>query len=173
MKLEIQDKDFFWLVGILEGEGSFCAATPSSPNCPVISLQMTDKDIVERVSIILNCSVFFIKSKNLKHKDSYCLKVRGSKAVYFMRKFYPFMGIRRKQQITKALASFDENDFNEKYKKLQKFGEKETEEARIKITNGMSIRKAAKELGVDHETLRQRLLGKSKSRRSQWLEISF
>ena len=47
----------FWLAGILEGEGSFLARPPSSPNSPAIRLPMTDVDVVERVAAIFERAV--------------------------------------------------------------------------------------------------------------------
>lgn len=51
----MENNDLHWLAGLLEGEGSFMKPSPSSPNCPIISLQMTDEDIVKRVSLLFNC----------------------------------------------------------------------------------------------------------------------
>ena len=42
--------EFFWLVGLLEGEGSFMPAPPSEPTRPRISIQMTDEDVLSRVA---------------------------------------------------------------------------------------------------------------------------
>lgn len=36
-----------WLAGLLEGEGSFIGATDKYPVC--LSLEMTDRDVVERL----------------------------------------------------------------------------------------------------------------------------
>lgn len=37
-----------WVAGLLEGEGTFLAPPPSSPNQPRLRVQMTDRDIVDR-----------------------------------------------------------------------------------------------------------------------------
>ena len=95
----------FWLAGILEGEGCFLKQTKNTRIC--ISVQMTDEDVVARVANILNSSLMKVKSKNPKHKDSYVTRVYAKNAESVMREIFPLMGIRRKDQIQKALDSIE------------------------------------------------------------------
>jgi hypothetical protein len=44
------DTDFYWLVGLLEGEGSFIAATQTHQE--MIRVEMTDADVVQRVATL-------------------------------------------------------------------------------------------------------------------------
>jgi len=46
----MEDADFYWLCGLLEGEGSFMKGPPSRPQYPVISMCSTDEDVMQRVS---------------------------------------------------------------------------------------------------------------------------
>ena len=47
---------FYWIIGLLEGEGCFQKPTPSSPNQIRIILSMTDEDVVAQAA------AFFKKS---------------------------------------------------------------------------------------------------------------
>jgi len=102
----MKDQDLYWLAGLLEGEGSFCKGPPSSPNSSLISVQMTDEDIIKRVSELFGVSYFYIKSKNVKWKDTYSTRVRGKSAVELMKELRPLMGVRRKGQIDEATKAF-------------------------------------------------------------------
>ena len=53
----ISEPMLYWLAGILEGEGSFMKGVPSNPNSPRIAIQMTDKDVLEKVAAIFKVSV--------------------------------------------------------------------------------------------------------------------
>lgn len=96
----------YWLAGLLEGEGSFMVGPPSKPNLPVISVNMTDKDVVEKVAELFGTKVLPLKKRKQKWKDNYATRVRGKKAVEIMMVLKPLMGTRRQHQIEKALASY-------------------------------------------------------------------
>ena len=67
---------------------------------------MTDEDIIKRVSELFGVSYFYIKSKNVKWKDTYSTRVRGKSAVELMKELRPLMGVRRKGQIDEATKAF-------------------------------------------------------------------
>ncbi len=50
--------EFFWLVGLLEGEGSFMPGPPSEATRPRISIQMTDENVIRRVARIFGKKYF-------------------------------------------------------------------------------------------------------------------
>ena len=82
----MKERDLAWLAGLLEGEGSFLKAPPSNPNCPRISLEMTDKDIVERAAALMEGKA--VKRETLKNplwKSTYRVIIKGSRAVALMR----------------------------------------------------------------------------------------
>lgn len=102
--------DIAWLAGILEGEGSFMLKTKRGFNGTIsISLQMTDKDIVDRCAKILNTKVYgpYI-SKQTKldgssKKETYLLNVFGSNAASWMMTLFSFLGIRRQEKVIELL----------------------------------------------------------------------
>ena len=60
----MKETDLTWLAGLLEGEGSFLKAPPSDPNCPRISLEMTDKDVVERAALLMQGKAVKVNPKS-------------------------------------------------------------------------------------------------------------
>lgn len=104
----MQDRDLYWLAGLLEGEGSFMAGPPSAPNQPRISVQMTDLDVIERVAALFGVSYIHERQgSKAHHATAYTVNVRGTRAMDLMRKLKPFMGDRRQLQIEDALDSYD------------------------------------------------------------------
>jgi hypothetical protein len=90
-----------WLAGILEGEGSFpyqCS--------PGICIGSTDKDIVERVAKYFDRKIRGAYKYKLNKKPVYYTEIWGIKAIEWMKRLYPLMGIRRKQKIKENLKRF-------------------------------------------------------------------
>lgn len=106
-----------WLVGILEGEGSFMKGPPSCPNKPVVSVNMTDEDVISKVSFYFGIKYSKIKTRDVKWKNSYIAKIRGEKALNLMNIIKPYMSIRRQKQIEDAISCFKDNRSNMKTKK--------------------------------------------------------
>jgi hypothetical protein len=99
--------ELHWLAGLLEGEGSFMAGPPSSPRMPIISVNMTDEDVVSRVGRIFGRKVFAYKPRDPRWQQSYQVRVTGGRAVRWMTLLRPLMGMRRQAQIDRALASYE------------------------------------------------------------------
>lgn len=99
-----KDVQLSWLAGLLEGEGSFMFNAPS----PVIALQMTDKDVVQRVAQMLDdaklCGPYTYRGNNVK--QVWACRMQGRDAVPWMAALYPLMGERRKQQIESAIEKW-------------------------------------------------------------------
>src|SRR5256712_8101902 len=93
----------FWLAGILEGEGSFLAGSPSSPTCPAIRLPMTDVDVVERVAAIFERAVVATRARKAHHKRAYVTTIKGAGAARMMMALVPLLSQRRIRQIGRAL----------------------------------------------------------------------
>ena len=127
-------KEFFWLVGLLEGEGSFLKPTPSQPHSPAISVQMTDEDVIQKVSVLLGSKYQTCKPQKSHHKVSFRIMKRGYKAVELMKKLFP-----------RAIYNYSPN------RKLL------TPEVKRKIVktyrNGMVARKVAQKFGIRRETV--------------------
>jgi hypothetical protein len=96
---QIPTLDLYWLAGLLEGEGSFIAGPPSAPRTPALVLTMADRDIVDRAAELLDCAVSMIPARRNGWRDAYCVRVRGPRAVEWMRRLRPLMGHRRQTQI--------------------------------------------------------------------------
>ncbi len=102
-------KNKYWLAGYLEGEGSFIPGPPSSPGQPIISLCTTDEDVIQKIS-----SLFKVKYHRTRKdyylkmgwKATYQIRLTGGRAYHLMLILKPLMGIRRKQQIEKAVNSY-------------------------------------------------------------------
>jgi hypothetical protein len=151
----MDDKDLYWLIGLLEGEGSFMKGSPSAPNSVKVSIQMTDEDVIERVAKLFGRKYQKIYSKNALHKDSYAVRITGTKAVDLMRKILPHMSKRRQEQITKSLESYDEGYRNKAMNLKAKLSDEVIVDAFARLQTE-SLRNIARSLDVCHETLRQR-----------------
>ena len=150
----------YWLAGLLEGEGSFMRGTPSCPNLPVIALQMTDEDIVAKVSQIFG--VKYSKDKPSKRhvenphwKRVYSVRIKGQRAVDIMQEIFPLMGIRRQKQMQNAIESHQI--------KQKRFREGEIEQIlALCQQSNMTQGQIAKDFGIRRETVNRIARGKYK-----------
>jgi hypothetical protein len=101
----VNEFEFAWLAGLLEGEGTFLKPLPSSPYLPIVRLNMTDRDVVERAARLLGSGVCSYTPKNPRHKINWIASVKGARACDLMLQLRPFMGDRRRRQIDEALAA--------------------------------------------------------------------
>ena len=94
--------DLTWLAGLLEGEGTFMAGPPSSPRCPVVRVEMTDRDVVVRVAALIDRTV---SSPNPRkgNKRSYITAIKGRPAIALMLQVAPMLSEARRRQIRRAL----------------------------------------------------------------------
>jgi hypothetical protein len=102
----IDASDLAWLAGLLEGEGSFIAGPPSAPRSPAVQVSMVDGDVVERAAALLGVSVTVVPSRREGWRTAYCARIRGARAVLWMKRLRPLMGVRRQAQIDRAAASY-------------------------------------------------------------------
>jgi hypothetical protein len=146
----MEETDLAWLTGLLEGEGSFLKAPPSAPNCPRISLEMTDQDVVERAALLMRGTV--AKRTNLKSsrwKPTYRIILKGARAVLLMRILYPGMSVRRRIQIDTALESYIERKTGDNTRRLS-----ESQVRQIRSRQDSSISALAREYEVSRPTIR-------------------
>jgi hypothetical protein len=104
------DADFYWLAGLLEGEGSFLTGPPSAPNSLRIALTMTDEDVVARVAALWGVAYHEVRQQRshlMGWKPNYYVHLRGKPAAELMERLLPSMGERRQLQIRRALASYN------------------------------------------------------------------
>ena len=95
---------FYWLAGILEGEGTFMSGPPSRPNAPIVRISMTDRDVVERSAALLNRAVTPLRARQPHYKQPFVTQLRGVEAVDLMLATRPTFGLERAAQIDRVLA---------------------------------------------------------------------
>jgi hypothetical protein len=137
----IKDADLYWLAGLLEGEGSFLAGPPSSPRSPAVQVSMVDRDIVERAAALLGVAVTVVPSRRDGWRTAYGARVRGSRAVLWMRRLHPLMGARRRAQIERAVASHGPDP-------RRRLDDASAVEALAHLANGESVRAVAERFGT-------------------------
>ena len=99
-------RDVVWLAGLLEGEGSFF----SYRNSPTISVNMTDKDVVEKAAALLRSKVYTCNPGSPDRKIPYSATAHGSIAISWMMSLYQFMGERRKINIKDTIDAWKSAD---------------------------------------------------------------
>lgn len=93
-----------WLAGLLEGEGWFGLARK---RCPTISVQMTDKDVVEKAARVMNGKLYRPYEKGT-HRPVYRVQVAGASAIGWMLTLFTFLGERRRQRIKDVVTTWKE-----------------------------------------------------------------
>jgi len=103
-------EELFWLAGLFEGEGSFYKGYSNTSSSPIVSITMTDEDVIQRIAQALGISAISYESRNgfaganakRRHKAS----MVGQAAVSFMQLLMPHMSSRRQEQIERATSAF-------------------------------------------------------------------
>lgn len=104
--------DLHWLAGLLEGEGNFGRkhnrrADGPGYSYPLIQVEMTDRDIIERARLMLGArNVYERKPQSEKHKTKWQTRISGAAAFGWMLTLYPLMGDRRRCQIRAAILNY-------------------------------------------------------------------
>lgn len=140
----MSELDLTWLAGLLEGEGSFMASPPSRRNKPVVSVEMTDQDVVDRVALLVGVKRISTKPRN-GWTPTFSVRVTGTRAVNLMYQLRPLMGQRRQSQIDSALASFNPI--------RRRMGEDEINEAVKSLQDGESVKSVAERLHRSRRTI--------------------
>lgn len=146
--------DLAWLAGLLEGEGSFKRGAPSSPRLPVISVTMTDEDVVARVAALWGVRHLTVRPRRDHWAVSYATQLRGADAVAWMRALRPFLGARRKAQADRAMASY----VTPAHRVLDDAG---AATALAWLSDGRSVREVAERLGTSIWTIYDLRLGRT------------
>ena len=96
-----------WVAGLLEGEGSFTLSRDSANSYPVVSLEMVDRDVIERAARVLGAArIQRVEPDRPEWSVTYRAAVAGKLAAEWMRKLRPLMGHRRRLAIDAALAAY-------------------------------------------------------------------
>ncbi len=115
--LEMTEGEFMWLVGILEGEGTFTPIRQRNKagdqiySRPRIQLQSNDKDVVERAARLLKANVVgpYLNKRserpsfNDNPKPCWVVTVTRRDTEELLRRMLPEMSARRQEQIEQAL----------------------------------------------------------------------
>jgi hypothetical protein len=115
----MDDLEFMWLVGLLEGEGTFAPVRSKRARkngsiyrtCyPRIQIQTNDQDIANRVANLLKANVLGPYSNNRSSRPSYgegkdcwVVSVARAETEDLLRRMSPHMSSRRQEQIAYAL----------------------------------------------------------------------
>ena len=155
-----EDYTIDWLAGVLEAEGSFMRGPPSELNSTRISIQMSDKDTIDKISLLWGVTVtaYTPKGQNKlggSFKEIYMCVLRGAKARNWMETLNPYMGIRRQEQITTALNSYNSNAKEEYYSKSRKISDESLQDVFDKLSSGLSYQAVAEEYGVTRNVIRR------------------
>jgi hypothetical protein len=102
----VEELEFHWLVGILEGEGTFLRGAPSRPGTPILRVSMTDRDVVDRVARLFERAVVRLRRRKPHHKLPYATAIKGAPATRVMYAVRPFLGKTRQLQIDRAIRSW-------------------------------------------------------------------
>jgi hypothetical protein len=160
--MTLDQKTLFWLAGLLEAEGSFIAPPPSSPNTPLISVSMTDEDIISRVAAIFGVKYQRSHPKNKQYKTAYVTRLKGYRAADMMGELYPLMSKRRQKQIERALENYiykpnkkGENNGQSKLTELQ------VREIKIRLIKGEVGWQIAKEYNISRRAISDINCGKT------------
>jgi hypothetical protein len=133
-----------WLAGLLEAEGTFLKPLPSSPNLPIVSCRMTDRDVIERVAELLGTSMMAIDKG--RYRTEYAAVVKGSRAVALMRDLEPLMGERRSAAIRGAIDRY--------IPPRRKLSYQSGEAIRRRHADGESAASLSRAFGVTHPSIR-------------------
>ena len=101
-----------WLAGLLEGEGCFTTQryTSSPKTTPLLTLVMTDYDVVDEAKKLLECiggrSITIGRRVLKSGKTAYFIYLTGLPAAKNMMTILPFMGERRALKIRTILAAW-------------------------------------------------------------------
>lgn len=101
---EIKENDLYWLAGLLEGEGSFTIKANKISVC--ISVEMTDKDIIERAAnIVGKGNIYYCKARKSNYKSSWKWNLTYPTDCFkLMNLLIPLMGERRSAKIKECLV---------------------------------------------------------------------
>lgn len=95
-----------WVAGIVEGEG--CISTRNHSKSARITINMTDKDVLEKLKSILDCgSISFkdLSGKNSHQQDQWRYSLNRKELVYaVLVAIYPFLCERRSSMAEEAIA---------------------------------------------------------------------
>ena len=105
LKLFENERELYWLAGLLEGEGCFGAyRMGNNALVPIIQLSMTDEEPVSRAAKIMR-GTYKKRSRLEPRKPVYRITVAGSRSIPIMMALRPLMSPRRQEKIDECLLA--------------------------------------------------------------------
>lgn len=110
--LSLKETDIAWLAGLFEGEAYFGLDSRSStrykvstsPPSPYIRIAMTDEDVIERVSKLVNKPYFTPRRLTATKKQVYICHIGDRSTLkLLLPRLLPYMGLRRQKTILNCL----------------------------------------------------------------------
>jgi hypothetical protein len=103
-----------WLAGLLEGEGSFMMTSQSVQlvsgvkvyRYPRITVNMTDRDVILQAANMFGNSVYRLPPQD-GLKQQWRASTSGTHAASWMQRLYPWLGSRRRGQITRVFSEYN------------------------------------------------------------------
>ena len=138
-----------WLAGLLEAEGSFLRPPPSAPKAPILVCRMTDLDVIQRVAAAFGVSVLAIDKG--AYRTEYSARLKGAPCTRLMTALRPFMGIRRRAAIDRALTAARPP--------MRRLDYRTAQEIRVARATGAGVSSLACAHGVSRSTIRSVLRG--------------
>lgn len=96
----ITDIDIAWLAGLVEGEGNISINGRSF----TIRVKMADRDVVSRAATLLGAKLYPVDAPRSGWKAMWLAQAKGATAVGWAMTLYPWLGVRRRQQVRDAIA---------------------------------------------------------------------
>src|SRR5689334_22543771 len=105
--MKATEAEIAWAAGLFEGEGSATLATRGYH--PMLSLSMTDRDVVERFAEVVGIGSVTLKKRGKRHwKDQWMWQAGGIAALnHVIGLFLPWVGERRRTQLLAVLDGYE------------------------------------------------------------------
>jgi hypothetical protein len=99
--------EFGWLIGIIEGEGSLYVVNDRKYRYPRLSVEMTDRDVVEKVHKYVGVGTVNGPYTRHGNKPSWCWRLnKKQEVVDLLLLIYPHLGERRQARAAEMLEEF-------------------------------------------------------------------
>ena len=145
-----------WVAGLFEGEGTINNTKPNY--YLMIAIQMTDKDILDRLYNKYGGSLCSCKKQQVHHKDAWRWQLSGQKAANLLNEMLPLLGNRRTLRAQEAMELWN------KHRERQSKKKKGTNEKRSKIKmlgqQGLTHQSIADKVGVERSYVSHTLRGR-------------
>ena len=117
MTLDLSEIEIAWLAGLIEGEGNFGLDSRSAkrykvstaPPSPFLRISMTDQDIIERVSKLVNKKCFSPTRLTAAGKRVYTVHIGDRTTLTtLLPRLFPYFGKRRQEAVQECLDALTE-----------------------------------------------------------------